>query len=283
MSIWNNHEFPCGRSDRFGFKWSLLGHLLVPTVGTLIFAMAFTTARAQDFIEVNYVDPEAPPQRVVAVCVDKWIVEPVYADVALVSGGKRVQPEKAAEGFQRINEVVSGGMILAIAPGCLDQFRQAWSEAGNELDQLSFHGVVAPKEADDSDELSEEAIQVYRKEAENQYERCVADYSFSSYWDCKCIKGKFMEARIEKGPDIHSQTILVDIHTQCPNPQGVADMTLDKCKRQSGSSFFRSIDDFQAFCSCVSESVSKAFAADPSKADLVNGMLTRNAWRACGL
>ena len=244
--------------------------------------MALTTARAQEFVEVKNVDPKNEPQRVSAVCVDRGIVESAYPDASVsVVNGKRM--DRLVYGFQQWTNRLPGVVVIAIAPECLGQFKQSWLEAGGDLDQLSFREVVTATEAGNFDKPPEkEAIQTYRKEAENEYDRCVTNNSFSSYWECECIKRKFLEARINKGPDIHSQNILRDITTQCPNPQGVADMERKKCEAYDVAGAFPDIEDHQAFCSCVSENLSEAFAANPSTSGGMINFMRRNAWRECG-
>lgn len=116
-------------------------------------------------------------------------------------------------------------------------------------------------------------------EAEKEYQKCTRKGAYSKYYDCRCIAIKFLDARIKRGPEAHSQHILGEVTLECPYAAGVAGLSYRKCESMFAMGI---VGDLDKFCTCFANSVAKTFSAKPSMHSQYVSYLHQKAIAECG-
>ncbi len=102
-------------------------------------------------------------------------------------------------------------------------------------------------EAEDSEfiDISDENLE----EMQHIYELCENDKQMNSYYDCQCLSLKYLDTRIEKGPEISQSRIIRSLNAECPNTPAIAGQAYSRC---IATGALRSNDtNIEEFCSCV--------------------------------
>ncbi len=129
------------------------------------------------------------------------------------------------------------------------------------------------------DQLPEDIRVDLMIETEQQYNQCTSKGSYSKYYDCQCIAIKFLDKRIEIGPDMASQHIIRDVTLECPYPAGIAGISYQKCEDMFEMDI---VGNLEEFCTCVANSISKNFSARPSMHSQYISFLNGRAMTECG-
>lgn len=135
---------------------------------------------------------------------------------------------------------------------------------------MNYAAVFAQLPEDIRADLMEEVTQEYRK--------CERQGSFSKYYNCECVAIAYLDERIKQGPEPHSQTLLRQVVTQCPYPEGIAGVSYMKCEDMMG---FSVVGDLEEFCTCFANFVSEKFTERPSQHSGYISALHRQAMGEC--
>ncbi len=69
----------------------------------------------------------------------------------------------------------------------------------------------------------------YIQEAQKFFTKCENTAGMYQYYDCKCLSLKYLDKRIEKGPDAQTQNIALAISHECPDATIAAGYEYQKC------------------------------------------------------
>lgn len=117
------------------------------------------------------------------------------------------------------------------------------------------------------------------EEVTREYNKCQRKGTFSKYYNCECVAIAYLDERIKQGPEPHSQTLLRQVVTQCPYPEGVAGVSYKKCEDMMAFSVVGNLDEF---CTCFANFVSDEFTERPSQHSEYISVLHRQAMGECG-
>lgn len=104
----------------------------------------------------------------------------------------------------------------------------------------------------------ENATEEQVKEAESVYEECIENRRMSLWVDCECLSSKFLELRIERGPD-KPKDLLVAYASQrtCRNVEGSSRLEYTRC--MEGSSFNYYEFEPEDYCQCYAREWGKLY------------------------
>lgn len=117
------------------------------------------------------------------------------------------------------------------------------------------------------------------EEVTREYQKCENQGVFSKYYNCECVAIAYLDERIKQGPGPHSQTLLRQVVTQCPFPEGTAGISFRKC---TDMMMMTVVGDLDKFCTCFANFVSKKFTERPSQHSEYISFLHRQAMGECG-
>ncbi len=106
---------------------------------------------------------------------------------------------------------------------------------------------------EDMEEIPDE----YIEEAQKFYDNCEADFNMNSNYDCQCLSVKYLDERIERGPDSAAGSVLLSIQKECPNTVGAAGFAYTECLRQGTMmSLYQPIEEY---CECYANTFAKLY------------------------
>lgn len=88
---------------------------------------------------------------------------------------------------------------------------------------------------------------------------CVNDAHRAAHYDCECLASRYLERRIEEGPDVPANLIFMDVQAECPNLPAAAGFAYTECINQPHA-FFPQGQDPEEYCTCVGNGYAKLFA-----------------------
>lgn len=101
-------------------------------------------------------------------------------------------------------------------------------------------------------DIPEEAI----RDAEDFQNYCSGNATMKTTFDCECLAGEYLDARIEAGPDVARSSLILKIDHTCPNIEEAAGEAYSECYAQSTlvPTSGKPLDDF---CECYARSYAK--------------------------
>lgn len=105
------------------------------------------------------------------------------------------------------------------------------------------------------EDIPEEAL----ADAHNFENDCNQDQHRATHYDCECLASRYLERRIELGPDAPGNIVFMDVQSECPNLPGAAGFAYTQCIGQP-ISFFPEAHDPEKYCSCIGNAYAKLFA-----------------------
>lgn len=115
--------------------------------------------------------------------------------------------------------------------------------------------AVPPAHAQTEDEY-DKIPDEYIEEADNYFGICRQDYVTSQYLNCACMSTALLRERIERGPLIPQNRIVMDISDECFDAINTAGPTYEKCLRNAYT--FKPGTDPEKYCECVANTYVKA-------------------------
>lgn len=97
-------------------------------------------------------------------------------------------------------------------------------------------------------------------EAEKYYNTCTQSGNFSNYHDCRCLAVKYLDKRLELGPEVDEYTLTSKIQSECPNKPGIAGFSYQKCKQLF---IYSRVANLEEFCVCFANKVADLYAQNP--------------------
>ncbi len=125
------------------------------------------------------------------------------------------------------------------------------------------------------DQIPEE----YLEEMDKAYEECSSSNFHNKFLDCECWAMRFLEKRIEMGPEAHYLKVKLAIENTCPNPAGIAGYTFNQCAEWRRR---RDHLDYEDYCKCVANTVALNFAETPRLSSVALIELRKDAFLSCG-
>jgi hypothetical protein len=150
------------------------------------------------------------------------------------------------------------------------------SSPGNTLLEPQRAENNPPVTTLDPEDIPEE----YIIEAEQVHRACLLNQVTNMFFDCECYSIKFLDKRIEQGPEPPQSHLLVELEGSCPNPVAVAGYTFENCTEQM---FMREIYDNEELCTCVANAVANNYTEMPRLNSISLISLNRNSYLDCGL
>ncbi len=120
----------------------------------------------------------------------------------------------------------------------------------------------------------------YLAEMEEIYQKCNSNDVFSTYFDCRCQAMRFLDERIEAGPEIHPNLLMKKINKECVNTTGIAGYSYGVCEQ---SMMVRNFHGYKKLCECFANTVAKEYANRPYLESRNIISLQRDAYLSCGM
>jgi hypothetical protein len=102
--------------------------------------------------------------------------------------------------------------------------------------------------------------EMYIQESMNVFDQCNSTLSMSENYDCECLASKFMELRMETGPQGSTQALLMNLRQDCRNSTKAAGVAYENCLRGVGEMLPGT--DPEILCSCVGNTYAKLLDRD---------------------
>ncbi len=97
----------------------------------------------------------------------------------------------------------------------------------------------------------------YIDEAIAYGEKCAANPQMTQYYNCECMAVRYLDERVEVGPDTNESLIALKIDNQCRDGTQAAGVMYSKCLR--GGLRPPEGMDLDKFCSCVGNTYAKLY------------------------
>jgi hypothetical protein len=120
----------------------------------------------------------------------------------------------------------------------------------------------------------------YLQEMEEIYQQCSGNDVYSTYFDCRCQAMRFLDKRIELGPEVHHATIMYQINKECTNTPAIAGYAHGVCKDMM---LLRSYKGYEELCECFANTYASEYAKKPDLRSRNLISLQRDAYIACGM
>jgi hypothetical protein len=118
-------------------------------------------------------------------------------------------------------------------------------------------------------------------EARAFYDLCSTTANMFQYYDCKCLAKKFLNKRIEVGPDISKQEITLSIEHECPDASEAAGYEYGQCLGQANLLPKGDIPT-EDYCTCFANTYARLYenaGMGPSSTAFIN--LKARAYTMC--
>ncbi len=118
-------------------------------------------------------------------------------------------------------------------------------------------------------------------EAREFYDMCNTTANMFQYYDCKCLATKFLDKRIEMGPDIGKDSITMAIERECPDASEAAGYEYGQCLGQA-SLLPKGTIPLEDYCMCFANTYARLYenmSAGPSSTTFIN--LKAQAYTMC--
>lgn len=118
-------------------------------------------------------------------------------------------------------------------------------------------------------------------EARQFYDMCSTTANMFQYYDCKCLATKFLDKRIEMGPDIGKDSITMAIGQECPDASEAAGYEYGQCLGQA-SLLPKGNIQLEDYCACFANTYARLYenmSAGPSSTTFIN--LKAQAYTMC--
>jgi hypothetical protein len=97
----------------------------------------------------------------------------------------------------------------------------------------------------------------YLQEADQFHRQCLADAAMNLYYNCECMAVKYLDRRIEGGPDLTPSSISLSLQGECRDASQAAGAAYQRCT-EAVSLLPEGMDPVQ-YCSCVANSFARYF------------------------
>ncbi|MCE7887612.1 MAG: hypothetical protein DYH13_08965 [Alphaproteobacteria bacterium PRO2] len=97
----------------------------------------------------------------------------------------------------------------------------------------------------------------YIQEAQKYYALCESDASLYLYYNCKCLGSKFLDKRIELGPEATYTAVVLDIRGECADASRAAGYEYEQCVN-NGAMMPYNIP-VEEYCACYANTFAKLY------------------------
>lgn len=122
-------------------------------------------------------------------------------------------------------------------------------------------------------------------ESEMVQQNCERDANYAFFHDCECIAIRFIQERLERGPEAHWLNIRNGIRSQCVNVPGIAGHSFDYCMNTLGplSSGTRNLpdDQLEEHCRCFARTMARNYDSAPNPNYRYISHMRVNSMRQC--
>jgi len=98
----------------------------------------------------------------------------------------------------------------------------------------------------------------YLEEAERFHQECRSDEGLYQFYNCECLSVKFLDVRIESGPDRGGDSILLSLQRECKDGTYAAGIAYENCMT-SGTLLFAKGKTPEEYCACFGNNVAKLY------------------------
>ncbi len=99
----------------------------------------------------------------------------------------------------------------------------------------------------------------YLEEADAFFNECKTDYKMFNYYNCECLSVKFLDTRIESGPERSKDSIFLAIDHTCKDATYLAGFTYNECIRDGTE--LPPGKQMEEFCGCFANKYAELFEA----------------------
>ena len=130
--------------------------------------------------------------------------------------------------------------------------------SGRTTEATQGHGVDSPifraLPPDVQKQILDETEQVQRD--------CEVKAFYAKWHDCRCIAAKFLDERLERGPDADQAMMLVELGSKCVDEAGVAGYSYNECMNIGGNS--SNPVDNDNYCTCYANKMAAIYRDNPA-------------------
>lgn len=127
-------------------------------------------------------------------------------------------------------------------------------------------------------QLPEEIQNKIIDEATKAHRDCSTGSVVRIYYNCDCVKEKFIQARTTQGPDASYHTINRETRNRCISPESITEYRYDLCVDQES----QRIKKYDSYCKCYSETMANKFVERPYLSLDFLGILHKESYKECG-
>lgn len=102
--------------------------------------------------------------------------------------------------------------------------------------------------------------QEYLEEAVAFHEECQSDYRLFQYYNCECLSSKYLDTRIESGPERVKNSIVLSLQRECKDGAYAAGIQYNKCMR-NGTTLFAKGKSPEEYCECFGNKYAQLYEA----------------------
>ncbi len=149
-------------------------------------------------------------------------------------------------------------ILLSAFPAFAAEAPQGQQPASPSREQLEKTLQSAPDgKNEQTPNLYANLPQEYILEAQQFFSRCKSSGTMSPYYNCKCLATKYLDKRIELGPEASDNDISFAIEGECPDASEAAGYKYTQCLKQLGAIPPRT--DPEEYCSCYANTFAKLY------------------------
>ena len=146
-------------------------------------------------------------------------------------------------------------------PGFLDNIGKTQEAPAEEITPPKTD-ISAPKTETQKSDLSDIPDE-YIIEASQFGEKCRNDYTMPLYFDCRCLGVKYLDARIEMGPDASPSGVQNRLGKACKDGTGIAGQLYEECLNDFVNAPTHL--DPEEYCSCYGNTFAEYFEDLPGR------------------
>lgn len=96
-------------------------------------------------------------------------------------------------------------------------------------------------------------------EADGVFQSCKSNPEMTMAYDCECFAAKYLDERVQRGPEPPGSYITMLVSQTCPNPEGVAGNTYESCLGRPGLMPLPRGKTVEQYCECYANEYAKLY------------------------